>query len=178
MKPRVLIFEDNASLRSTLDNILKELGFEVFTFSDPGMCPLRASGDSICPLNHACSDIIISDVNMPTETGLEFIEERLRNGCKIKNRALMSADWSETDLQRAKKLECRIFHKPFNLEELLPWLKECRKRIDSKRELSDWFTTQGLYPRKYRHPSETESQGEMVGVWHGVRIGRVEAESG
>jgi CheY-like chemotaxis protein len=142
MKPRVLIFEDNNLLRSTLDNILKELGFEVFTFSDPGMCPLRASGDSICPLNHACSDIIISDVIMPTETGLEFIKERLDHGCKIKYRALMSADWSYTDLQRAQKLGCRIFHKPFNLEELTQWLNDCRKRIESTRELSDWFTAQ------------------------------------
>ena len=140
MKPRVLIFEDNESLRSTLDNILKELGFEVFTFSDPGMCPLRASCDSICPLNHACSDIIISDVNMPTETGLEFIKERLDHGCKIKHRALMSADWCGTDLQKAQKLGCHIFHKPFDLEELIQWLLDCRKRIDSTRELSSWFT--------------------------------------
>ena len=143
MKPRVLIFEDNNLIRSTLDHIIKELGFEVFTFSDPGMCPLRASCDSICPLNHTCSDIIISDVNMPTETGLEFIKERLDHGCKIKFRAMMSADWSDTDVQRAKELGCRIFHKPFNLEELIQWLNDCRKRIESTRELSDWFATQG-----------------------------------
>jgi len=141
MKPRILIFEDNDSLRSTLNNLLQELGFEVFTFPDPGMCPLRASGDTGCPLDHACSDIIISDVNMPTETGLEFIKERLKNGCKIKYRALMSGDWSETDLQKAQKLGCRIFHKPFSLDELLQWLNDCRKRIDSERELSDWFST-------------------------------------
>ena len=138
MKPRILIFEDNDVLRSTLKNILKDLGFEVFAFSDPGMCPRRASYDSVCPLDHACADIIISDVDMPTKTGLEFIKERLNNGCKIKYRALMSGDWTETDLQNAQKLGCRIFHKPFNLEELLKWLNDCRKRIDSKRELSDW----------------------------------------
>ena len=142
MKPRVIIFEDDASLRSTLEIILQELGFDAFTFSDPGMCPLRSSGDTICPLDHACSDIIISDVNMPTETGLEFIKERIDHGCKIKNRALMSADWSDTDLHKAQELGCRIFHKPFNLEELIQWLNNCRKRIESTRELSDWFANQ------------------------------------
>lgn len=114
----------------------------VKSFSDPGMCPLRASGDTMCPLNHACADIIISDVNMPTETGLKFITERLDHGCKIKCRALMSADWSYGDLQKARELGCRIFHKPFELEELVQWLNECRERIESERKLSDWFNTQ------------------------------------
>jgi DNA-binding response OmpR family regulator len=140
MKPRVIIFEDDPTLRSTLEIILQELGFDAFTFPDPGMCPLRASGDTICPLNHACSDIIISDVNMPTETGLEFIKERLDHGCKIKHRALMSADWSNTDLQKAQELGCRIFHKPFNLDDLVQWLNDCTSRIDTNRKLSDWFS--------------------------------------
>ena len=72
MKPRVLIFEDNDSLRSTLNKLLEELGYEVYTFSDPGMCPLHDSANLRSQLYHACSDIIISDVNMPTETGIKF----------------------------------------------------------------------------------------------------------
>ena len=139
MKPRVLIFEDNADLRLMLNKILSDFEFEVFTFSDPGTCPLRASVDERCPLHHACSDIIISDINMPTETGLEFISDRLKNGCKIKFRALMSGAWSETDLQKAQSLGCRIFHKPFNLAELLKWLDNCVEKIDAERKLSDWL---------------------------------------
>ena len=38
MKARVLIFEDNDFLRSMLKNILKELNFEINTFSNPGIC--------------------------------------------------------------------------------------------------------------------------------------------
>ena len=96
--------------------------------------------DHRCPLKHACSDIIISDVNMPTETGLEFIRKRIENSCKIKYRALMSAEWSDADLQKAKELGCRIFHKPFDLEELLEWLDDCKRHIGDERVLSDWFT--------------------------------------
>ena len=139
MKPRVLLFEDNAGLRATLNSILKDLGFEVYIFSDPGMCPLRAAEDHRCPLKHACSDIIISDVNMPTETGLEFIRKRIENSCKIKYRALMSAEWSDADLQKAKELGCRIFYKPFDLEELLEWLDDCKRHIGDERVLSDWL---------------------------------------
>jgi CheY-like chemotaxis protein len=138
LKTRVLIFEDNDILRSTLKSLLEELGYEVHTFSNPGMCSQFYSSRQSCLLDDSCSDIIISDVNMPVETGIEFFKSRLNNGCKIKFRALMSAGWNETDLQQAEKIGCRVFHKPFDLEELIKWLDNCRKQIDNKRVLSDW----------------------------------------
>ena len=138
MKPRVLIFEDNDILRSTLKNILSELGYEVHTFSNPGMCPQFYSSSQRCLLDDSCSDIIISDVNMPVETGIEFIKSRLDNGCKIKFHALMSADWNETDLLEAENFGCKVFHKPFDLKALIGWLDDCRKQIDHKRVSSDW----------------------------------------
>jgi DNA-binding response OmpR family regulator len=140
MKLRVLIFEDNDSLRSSLKHIFDELGYEVFTFPDPAMCPVFDSVHHNCPLDHACADIIISDVNMPTKTGLELIKDRQERGCKIKFRALMSGEWSDSDLQYAQELGCRVFHKPFNFGEMLQWLDYCGKRIEPDRVLSDWFT--------------------------------------
>jgi hypothetical protein len=52
----------------------------------------------------------------------------------------MSADWNETDLKRAAKLGCKVFHKPFDLEELLEWLDDCREEIDHNRVLAKWST--------------------------------------
>jgi CheY-like chemotaxis protein len=138
LKPRVLIFEDYDILRYTLKRILDELGYEVHTFSNPAMCPLYYSSNHNCLLDDSCSDIIISDVDMPFESGLEFFGNRLNNGCKVKFRALMSADWNESDLQYAEKIGCKVFSKPFDVKELLKWLDNCRKQIDHKRVLSDW----------------------------------------
>jgi len=138
LKPRVLIFEDNGFLRSTLKDILVSKGYEVYDFSNPGMCPQYLSSNQNCLWDDSCSDIIISDVNMPVETGLEFIKNRLSSGCKIKFRALMSADWAESDLQYAQKIGCKVFQKPFDLEELLQWLENCQKQIDQNRVFSDW----------------------------------------
>ena len=138
MKPRVLIFEDNDFLRATLKDILVSNGYEIYEFSNPGMCPQYLSSNQNCLWDDSCSDIIISDVNMPVETGLEFIKNRLSLGCKIKFRALMSADWTESDLQFAEKIGCKVFQKPFDLEELLEWLENCQKQIDQNRALSDW----------------------------------------
>ena len=144
MKPRVLIFEDNGFLRSTLKDILVSKGYEVYDFSNPGMCPQYLSSNQNCLWDDSCSDIIISDVNMPVETGLEFIKNRLSLGCKIKFRALMSADWAESDLQYAQKIGCKVFQKPFDLEELLQWLENCQKQIDQNSVLSDWNAKENI----------------------------------
>lgn len=133
MKTRILLFEDNDILRSTLKKLLEELSYEVHTFSNPGMCPQFFTSNHSCLLDDSCSDIIISDVDMPVETGIEFIKNRLNNGCKVAFRALMSAGWNETDLRHAAKIGCKVFHKPFDLEELINWLDDCRKQIDEKR---------------------------------------------
>ena len=91
-------------------------------------------------LANTCSDIIISDVNMPVENGLDFIKGLIDIGCKVKFRALMSAEWMESDLEHAESMGCRVFNKPFNLYEMLKLLANCRKQIDEKGELSDWPT--------------------------------------
>ena len=116
MRPRVLIFEDNDIIRSALKYILNARDYEVFDFSAPRMCPLYDLINHDCPADHACADIIISDVNMPRQTGLELISKWRQNGCKIKYIALMSGDWTDFNLKYAQKLGCNIFHKPFSIK--------------------------------------------------------------
>ena len=110
-----------------------------FTFSDPGLFPVYDSVSHNCPLDDACADIIISDVNMPTQTGLELMKNRKQKGCKTKYRAIMSGDWTDSNLKDAQELGCCVFHKPFNLKEIIQWLDDCSKRIEPERVLSDWF---------------------------------------
>jgi DNA-binding response OmpR family regulator len=142
LRPRVLIFEDNDILRSTLKHILSERGYEVFTFTDPKMCPVYDLIDHDCPADDACADIIISDVNMPRKTGLELFEERQQKGCKARFRALMSGNWTDSDLKYAQELGCHIFHKPFDIKEMLRWLEDCTGKINPERKLSDLHTKQ------------------------------------
>lgn len=136
MRPRILIFEDNDLLRATLKYIFHERGYEVFTFSEPKLCQAFDSADGTCPADYPCADVIISDVNMPTKTGLDLIRERQQKGCKVKYRALMSADWTDTDLKTAHELGCYIFHKPFDLRKMLQWLDDCKDALDPQRKLS------------------------------------------
>lgn len=139
MRIRVFVFDDNENLRSMLWHLLDSRGYEVFTFPDPGLCPLHLATGCPCPEDQACGDIIISDVNMPNVSGLEFVENQMKKGCKVKNVALMSGAWSDSDFQYAQRLGCQPLHKPFTTDEINKWLDECEKRINPKRVLSDWF---------------------------------------
>ena len=133
MKPRVLIFDKNDALSITLKKILGERGYEVFTFSDRGVCPLFHSDDHTRMSDGVCSDIIISDLYLPNINGLKSIKDRIDKGCKVKFRALISTTWSDADWQYAHKLGCRLFRKPFDLKEMLEWLDDCTKNIDGGR---------------------------------------------
>jgi DNA-binding response OmpR family regulator len=133
LRPRILIFEDNRSLLSTLKYVLSKRGYEVSAFSDPEMCQAFDSIDLTCPADVACADVIISDVNMPTKSGIDLIKERQQKGCQIKYRALMSADWTDSDLKSARELGCYIFHKPFDLNEMLQWLTDCCNKLNRER---------------------------------------------
>lgn len=160
---RVLIFEDNDILRSTLQHLLEKLEYEVFTFSDPRLCPVYDSVNQNCPLDHACADIIISDVNMPTQTGLELMKDRKQRGCKTKYRALMSGDWTDSNLKYAQELGCHVFHKPFNLNEMTQWLDDCSKRIEPERKLSKL---------PYREDLISENTS-LIKEWHPTKNGNL-----
>ena len=137
MRKRILVFDDDENIRSLLWQILDKRGYEVFTFPEPGLCPLHIKDNCDCSLEQACGDIILSDVDMPNISGLKFIESLFNKGCKVKNVGLMSGAWSEADLKIAQKLGCHVLHKPFTIDGLNKWLDYCEGRIDPKRELSN-----------------------------------------
>jgi CheY-like chemotaxis protein len=139
MNKRAFVLDDDEILRELLRQVLEGRGYEVLGFSNPGLCPLYNEGSCRCTDGEACGDIIISDINMPRVSGLDFIERQKKMGCKVKNVALMSGAWSGTDVEKAKSLGCKVFQKPFSLAEIEKWLDECENEIDPERILTDWF---------------------------------------
>jgi DNA-binding response OmpR family regulator len=138
-KMRVILFDDNQQTRELLELLLQQKGFEVFMYSDPILCPLQHSHDCQCDEQQQCADIVITDIDMPNVSGLEFIENQVRKGCKIQNIAIMSGEWSESKIKLAEKLGCSVFVKPFDVSSLTKWLEECEVRMDKNKNLSNWF---------------------------------------
>ncbi|HEC97254.1 MAG TPA: response regulator [Nitrospirae bacterium] len=141
MNLRAFIFDDDERIRSLLSIILERRGYKVLAFPDPTYFSLYSDTECSCPPGHVCGDILITDNNMPSMKGLEFIRNRMQNGCRgiVQNKAVMSGIWTALDLAYAKSLGCRIFEKPFMIEEIHKWLDECEKRMDTTRKLIDWY---------------------------------------
>jgi CheY-like chemotaxis protein len=136
-KLRAIVLDDDYVLRALINDILKYRGYEVHGSSEPFFCPVYLNSKCPCPVETHCTDIIITDINMPNMTGFEFIENFKRNACKIQNVAIMSGRWTDEELEHAKRLGCHTFEKPFKLDEFEKWLDECEKKLDHDDKLSD-----------------------------------------
>ena len=136
---RILIFDDSEEIRSLLSDFFNKRGYEVFSFPNPGVCPISHQKICPCPTGIACSDFILSDLNMPVQQGIDFLRGQIRKGCQCKNMTLMSGDFTENDVLRAKSIELMLLRKPFGITEILEWIVSIEKTIDPDRKLSDWF---------------------------------------
>jgi CheY-like chemotaxis protein len=140
MKIKAIILEDNDSLRTLMDGVLKDRGYEVYASSEPFLSPVYRDSKHLCPEEPICPNIIITDIDMPNMTGFEFIEHQKSKGCKIKNIAIMSGRWTNKDIKHAKRLGCHMFEKPFKIDEVEKWLDECEKELDHNSKLIDMQT--------------------------------------
>ncbi len=101
-----------------MDGVLSEMGYEVLGSSAPFSCPVFLDSKCSCPVDTPCTNIIITDINMPDMTGIEFIENQKIKGCRVQNIAVMSGRWTEEGRQRAKRLGCHILKNHLGLMRL------------------------------------------------------------
>lgn len=136
---RIILLEDDASLRGVMTELLTLRGHEVHAFSDPTICPLQAWPACRCAPNQSCADVILTDLAMPGMDGLQFVENLKRKNCKCRYVAVMSGVLREADKAKAEQLGCSIFSKPFNPRVFFEWLEGIRRIVDPARKLCNWF---------------------------------------
>jgi DNA-binding NtrC family response regulator len=138
-KLRIILLEDNDNLRTVMTMLLTRKGYEVFSFSKPTVCPLQAQPACRCGRNQACTDVILTDLDMPEIDGIRFIEILKKKKCKCCHIAVVSGNLKADDIYHAVRLGCSAFEKPLDMDALLQWLDGIEKKIPSSRELCDWF---------------------------------------
>ena len=138
-KTRIIIFDDDPNIRQSLESVFQHRGYEVLAYDDPSLCPLQHEHDCQCEENERCADFVITDIDMPSVSGLDFIDGQVRKGCKVQNIAIMSGSWSEADTERAKYLGCAVFKKPVPFSAFTEWFYQCESQVGQGGILSDWF---------------------------------------
>jgi DNA-binding response OmpR family regulator len=138
MRLRVVIFDDEPAIRELLRTVCERRGYEVFTFRNPGLCPLHVMERCPCGPGAFCADLLLCDLHMPEVAGLDFVEGLRAKGCAGPQIALMSGAWSPAAHARAVRLGCRLFEKPFEIPELLAWLHLAEVQVAPRRALLDW----------------------------------------
>lgn len=137
LRKRAIIIDDDRLLRTSLIDMLEGWGYEVISCAEPVFYSVFLDRGCDCRAEHVCADIIITDVNMPHMTGLDFIDKQKHKGCKVSNIAVMSGAWDDEKIEYAERLGCTVFDKPFQIDKLKKWIRACEKKIEPQRVLSD-----------------------------------------
>lgn len=112
MSPRILLVDDEATLRRTLERALSNFGYEVFTAPD--------AHSAYALLDETPVDLVLLDLRMPQMAGDALYLAIVRRWPAMQGRiVLMSGDpWSHQETWPADLRACPILAKPFTLDVL------------------------------------------------------------
>jgi two-component system chemotaxis response regulator CheY len=117
MKGKVLVVDDSATLRASVNYTLKEAGFETINAVN--------GADGLEKLNQAMKDgenigMIISDINMPIMDGITFIHEVKKTPFKYTPILVLTTESQEEMKMKGKKAGASGWLvKPFKPEQLV-----------------------------------------------------------
>src|SRR5512135_2300630 len=92
-KLRAVIVDDEPFVRNMLKDFFLLRGYEVLSYSDATMvCPLYGKDGDVCTYEQPCSDVLITDFNMPGVNGVELLHYQQAKGCRLdmRNKAVIS----------------------------------------------------------------------------------------
>ena len=119
---KVLIVDDNQEIASIVQTILEDEGFEIRTAMD--------GEEGFQVFLEFDPDIIITDIQMPRESGIELMTHIRRFNPLIKN-IYMSGDlrsfWPLLEEER-EKYSVSLLEKPFSRDELMGLVSEVASR--------------------------------------------------
>jgi CheY-like chemotaxis protein len=131
---RALILDDDPTIVHLLKYLLNERGHETLTYTSPETCPAYTSASCPCPFAEACPDLILTDINMPAVSGVRFVENLKSKGCTCPNIAIISGNWTDSDLKRANRMDVSVFSKPLCPAHIRSWLDKIEQKAQESGE--------------------------------------------
>jgi two-component system response regulator PilR (NtrC family) len=126
MKTRILVVDDELSMREFISILLEREGYEVVTAADAATALERLAASTI--------DLVISDVQMPGLNGLELLA-RIRESSPETAVLLITAYSTAEQAVEAMKLGAYDYlAKPFKVEEIKVLVRNALEKRDLQRE--------------------------------------------
>ncbi|HEV2751263.1 MAG TPA: response regulator [Gemmatimonadales bacterium] len=112
----VLIVDDDALLRTSLDSVLTTVGYHTLTTGDPDAGYRLLATEPVTA--------VLLDVRLPTMSGLALYLAIVRRWPHLVGRiALMSGDADAADVYAwVHRNPCAILRKPFTFQQVTDWL--------------------------------------------------------
>jgi two-component system, NtrC family, nitrogen regulation response regulator NtrX len=150
MKPRILVVDDESSIRSSLRMILQHAGYQVLE---------AASGqDALDRLSAEVPDVIILDVKMPGMDGLEVLEILRAQGVTAPVLVVSGHGDIETAVRATKLGAFNFIEKPFGEERVLV---EIRNALEQKLLRAKAETLELEYEKQFTLVGESRVMKEL-----------------
>ena len=108
--PRILVADDERSMRELLSIVLKREGYDVV---------LAENGrQAIAELEHRPIDLLISDIQMPDMNGVEVLRAAKQINQDLAGIMVTAFASAETAIEALRMGAYDYIHKPFNVDEL------------------------------------------------------------
>ena len=117
---RILVIEDDESLRNLLKDALGIAGFEVIAYPSIEAIPNKA--------NSLDADLVVSDINLPGLSGFDFLKSLRKSGNQIPFIALTARNERMDVTEGLREGADDYVTKPFGLEELVLRIKAVLRR--------------------------------------------------
>ena len=133
MKLKILVFDDDESIRTLLKTTLESKGHEVTALADPTEFKFFDSSNCPCPVDHPCADILIADIVMPKIEGIDFFKKLKSSGCwpfARGNVAIISGFLTIHYMNELNNLGIHYLRKPFAMKDMFEWIEQCQARIE------------------------------------------------
>lgn len=129
MSLRIFVIDHEESIRDSFKLYLEDEGHQVITAREPAACDVFQG--HTCTRERPCGHALFVGYQLSGLNGLDFIEQMEKKGCKgsARNKILMSGDTTAIDMQKARRLGCKVLQKPVSLKTIDQIVKEVEENV-------------------------------------------------
>jgi DNA-binding response OmpR family regulator len=115
VRPRVLVIEDDPSVRVSVCDMLESLGYETDD--------VEGGRQGVALLERHRYDLVITDLRMPSMSGWDVVNA-VRERLPTMSIIMISGFTTEDDMRQAQAVGAPLLHKPFSVAELRRVIRE------------------------------------------------------